>query len=243
MSKQKKQIYLVFKGRQPGVYDHWFGEGGAAEEVVEYPNAVYRGFHTQAGAVEWLGQFKREDLAPQLLGFLDSAPELPADKDPEALLEADRVLIYADGAALGNPGPGGYGVVLRYKQYRRELSGGYQQTTNNRMELMACIHGLEALKSKSSVTVFSDSSYVVNAMTKGWAQRWRTNGWRRDSGQPVKNADLWRRLLPLCDQHAVEFQWVRGHAGHTDNERCDRLAMTEAQGRNLATDVAYEAAR
>jgi ribonuclease HI len=240
MSRQKKQIYLVVNGRQPGVYDHWFGEDGAAEEVVGYPNAVYRGFHTQAGAVEWLGQFKREDLAPQLLGFLDSAPELPADENPEALLAADQVLIYADGAALGNPGPGGYGVVLRYKQYRRELSGGYQQTTNNRMELMACIRGLEALKSESSVTVFSDSSYVVNAMTKGWAQRWRTNGWRRDGGQPVKNADLWRQLLPLCDQHAVEFRWVRGHAGHTDNERCDQLAVAAARGRQLSVDQGYK---
>ncbi|NTV62474.1 MAG: ribonuclease HI [Oscillochloris sp.] len=138
-----------------------------------------------------------------------------------------KVVIYTDGGCVGNPGKGSYGVVLLYKDQRRELSGGYARTTNNRMEMMACIVGLKALKQLSQVVIFSDSAYVVNSMRKGWADRWRAQGWQRkhdDGYVPVPNADLWQQLLEICAQHEVEFVKVRGHAGITENERCHQLA-------------------
>ena len=137
--------------------------------------------------------------------------------------KAKEVQIHTDGACLGNPGPGGYGVVLRYGDTRKELSGGYLLTTNNRMELLAVIRALEALNQPCQVTLHSDSRYVVDAMAKGWAQKWRANGWQRNKREKAVNPDLWGTLLDLCAQHEVEFRWVRGHAGDVENERCDRL--------------------
>ena len=156
------------------------------------------------------------------------------------MLKAGKVLIYTDGSALDNPGPGGYGVVLRYKNHRKELSGGFRLTTNNRMELLACIQGLKALKQACSVVLYSDSKYVIHGMTKGWAKRWQASGWKLADGDSVKNADLWRKLLRLCGQHEVEFRWVRGHSGNRENQRCDRLAMAAAQGEGLPADTGYE---
>lgn len=153
-----------------------------------------------------------------------------------------QVTIYTDGACLKNPGPGGYGVVLLSDGQRRELSGGFRLTTNNRMEILAAIEGLKALKQPSKVLLYSDSQYLVNAMQQGWAKRWRANGWRRDTGQPAINPDLWKQLLALCEQHEVTFAWVRGHAGNVENERCDRLSVQAANGKNLAIDAAYELA-
>jgi ribonuclease HI len=150
-----------------------------------------------------------------------------------------HVTIYTDGACLGNPGPGGYGVILLYQSNRRELSGGYRKTTNNRMELMAAIVGLGALKEKCKVTLYSDSEYLVKAMSKGWAQRWRANEWRRNKRAKVLNPDLWERLLQLCDYHEVHFSWVKGHAGTPENIRCDELAMQAAQQLNLPVDEGY----
>ena len=151
-----------------------------------------------------------------------------------------EVTIYTDGGCLGNPGPGGYGAVLIYGAKRKELSGGFRRTTNNRMELMAAIRGLEALKHPCRVTLYSDSEYVVNAMKQGWARRWRDNGWRRNKKDKAVNPDLWERLLQLCETHQVNFQWVRGHAGTPENERCDELAQDAARGEHLAVDEAYE---
>jgi ribonuclease HI len=153
--------------------------------------------------------------------------------------KAKRVTIYTDGACLGNPGPGGYGVILLYKGHRRELSGGYRKTTNNRMELMAAIAGLEALKERCQVTLYSDSEYLVNAMSRGWAQRWRANGWKRNRREKVVNPDLWERLLRLCEQQEVQFSWVKGHAGTAENIRCDELAMQAAQQPDLPCDDGY----
>ena len=150
-----------------------------------------------------------------------------------------HVTIYTDGACLGNPGPGGYGVILLYRGHRRELSGGYARTTNNRMEIMAAIVGLEALKEKCQVTLYSDSEYLVKAMSRGWAQIWRANGWRRSKRKKVLNSDLWERLLQLCGHHDVKFCWVRGHAGTLENKRCDELAMQAAQQPNLPVDEGY----
>lgn len=135
------------------------------------------------------------------------------------------VEIFTDGACSGNPGPGGWGVILRYGNAEKELSGGERETTNNRMELTAVIKGLEALKRRCKVKIYSDSSYVVNGIEKGWARSWKENGWRKKDKKPALNADLWDRLLSLLDLHEYEFKWVRGHAGHPENERCDRLAV------------------
>ena len=136
-----------------------------------------------------------------------------------------KVTVYTDGACRGNPGPGGYGVILEYGSARKELSGGEPLTTNNRMELMAAIEGLSALREPCEVTLYSDSRYLVDSVTLGWAAKWRASGWKNGK---AKNPDLWERLLALLDVHRVTFVWVRGHNGHAENERCDVLATTAA---------------
>ncbi|MFA7256892.1 MAG: ribonuclease HI [Kiritimatiellales bacterium] len=152
----------------------------------------------------------------------------------------ETIKIYTDGACKGNPGPGGYGVVLLLGNRRKELSGGFRKTTNNRMEMMACIEGLRSLKRPCNVELSSDSSYVVNALEKGWAQRWRSNGWKLSPGKPAKNSDLWKLLLDLCAEHTVRFKWIKGHAGHPENERCDALAVAVSQLKDLPADLAFE---
>lgn len=151
-----------------------------------------------------------------------------------------EVTIYTDGACTGNPGPGGYGVVILYNGKRKELSGGFARTTNNRMELTAAIEGLKALNRPSKVRLYSDSRYLVDAMTKGWAKQWRARGWRRSGREKALNPDLWAQLLDLADRHEVEFVWVQGHAGNKENERCDRLSVQAAQGNHLPPDPGYE---
>jgi len=151
-----------------------------------------------------------------------------------------EVTIYTDGAAEPNPGPGGYGVVLLCGPHRKELSGGFARTTNNRMEILAAIKGLEALKTPCKVRLHSDSQYLVNAMTEGWARRWQAKGWKRNRHDKAVNPDLWEQLLKLCDTHEVEFIWVKGHAGHRENERCDELAVQAAQQSSLPVDEGYE---
>ena len=152
------------------------------------------------------------------------------------------VKIYTDGAARGNPdGPGGYGTVLEYvdtkgQLHKKELSQGYVKTTNNRMELMAVIAGLEALNRFCEVEVYSDSQYVVNAFNQHWVDGWIKKGWKRGKNGPVKNVDLWKRLLEAKQKHSVTFHWVKGHDGHPQNERCDELATTAADGTNLIVD-------
>ena len=153
--------------------------------------------------------------------------------------EPQKVIIYTDGACLGNPGPGGYGVVLLYDGHRKELSGGFRLTTNNRMEIMAAIVGLSALKRSCTATLYTDSQYLVNALTKGWVEKWRVNGWMRNKRDRALNPDLWEQLLALCRRHKVEFVWVRGHADNRENERCDLLAREAAQGQNLSPDTGY----
>ena len=140
-----------------------------------------------------------------------------------------RVEIFTDGACSGNPGPGGYGVILRYNGTVKELSGGERETTNNRMELTAVITGLSALKEPCEVELYSDSKYIIDAVTKGWAKKWQSNGWIKGDKKKALNSDLWERLLALLDKHRVTFIWVKGHARHSENERCDRLAVEAAQ--------------
>lgn len=134
-----------------------------------------------------------------------------------------RVEIYTDGACRGNPGPGGWGVLLRYNDHEKELYGGEQDTTNNRMELTAAIEGLKALNKKSNVKLSTDSKYVMQGITE-WISNWKRNGWRTAAKKPVKNADLWETLDALSAQHEIEWEWVKGHAGHPENERADELA-------------------
>ena len=153
------------------------------------------------------------------------------------------VKIYTDGAARGNPdGPGGYGTILSYvdpkgEEHIREFSQGYKKTTNNRMELMAVIAGLEALNRPCEVELYSDSQYVVNAFNQHWIDGWVKKGWKRGKNEPVKNVDLWKRLLAAKEKHWVTFIWVKGHDGHPQNERCDALATGAADGGNLIEDV------
>jgi ribonuclease HI len=139
------------------------------------------------------------------------------------------VEIYTDGACLGNPGSGGYGVILRCNGVEKELSEGFKNTTNNRMELTGVIMGLKSLKEKCNVTIYSDSQYVGNGIEKGWAKKWRANGWMRNKKEPALNPDLWEQLLDLIEQHNVKIIWVKGHAGHTENEKCDFLATGAAK--------------
>ena len=135
-----------------------------------------------------------------------------------------EVVIYTDGACVGNPGPGGYGAIIIFNQHRKELSGGEIQTTNNRMEMMGAIAALEALKEPCKVKLYSDSRYVVDSIDKGWAKKWQANGWRRNKRDPALNVDLWQRMLDVLEKHDATFLWLKGHAGHPENERCDMLA-------------------
>lgn len=173
-------------------------------------------------------------------GISEEHPQLIKSSTPES------VLIYTDGSARGNPeGPGGYGTILVYVdskgiRHEREYSGGYRKTTNNRMELMAAIVGLEALTKPCSVRLYSDSQYLVKAFQENWIDSWIKKGWKRSQNEPVKNTDLWKRLLKAMEPHKVTFEWVRGHNGHPMNERCDQLATAAADGDNLSEDVMTE---
>ncbi|PID58641.1 ribonuclease HI [candidate division KSB3 bacterium] len=149
-----------------------------------------------------------------------------------------HVEIYTDGACLNNPyGNGGYGAIIVDGEQQRELSGGFQNTTNNRMEMMAVIAGLEALEGACEVMLYSDSQYIVNSINKGWVYRWKANNWMRNKKERALNVDLWRRILSLCNTHNVTFRWLRGHSGHPENERCDRLAAAALKGDDLPSDL------
>lgn len=140
------------------------------------------------------------------------------------------VYAFSDGSAIGNPGPGGYGAVLKYGDNVKEFSQGFKHTTNNRMELLGAITALEALKGRQKVVLTTDSQYVINGIEKGWARKWQANGWMRNKKEKALNPDLWKLLLEACERHDVSFEWIRGHTGHPENERCDELANTAARG-------------
>lgn len=244
-----KKYYAVIQGFHPGIYTAWYGPGGAEEQVKGYENARFKGFSTLEAAKLWV-----QDTLANRKNPLESPPSFKAKTKPLAnqkktsaetpvgALEASSLpetVIYTDGGCKKNPGPGGYGAVILEGGGRRELSRGFSLTTNNRMELMACIAALQSLLVPSTVVLHSDSQYVVKGIEKGWAKKWRKNGWMRTSEEPALNADLWAELLDLCDRHSVRFVWVRGHAGNSENERCDSLATAAALGRQLSEDYGY----
>ena len=140
-----------------------------------------------------------------------------------------KIEMFTDGACSGNPGPGGWGTILRYKGVEKELSGGEHETTNNRMEMTAVISGLKALNEPCEVDLFTDSKYVCDSVTKGWVYSWKKNNWRKADKKPALNVDLWEEMLVLLDKHKVTFHWLKGHNGHPENERCDALAVAETQ--------------
>jgi len=250
----KIKFYAVVQGRKPGIYTEWFGAHGAEAQIKGFAGAVYKSFTARNDAEAWINNLGVEVPAEQQsMPFIPTEKKNPHEKTlgqlkqniikeapgPRAAVPGARAAIYTDGGCSRNPGPGGYGVVLLVEGQRRELSGGFAHTTNNRMELTACIKGLEALDGSHPVTVHSDSQYVINGIVKGWARRWKKNNWMRNANEPAENSDLWARLLDLCEQHDVEFQWVRGHNGNRENERCDRLAVEMTQQRDLPPDLGY----
>ena len=151
-----------------------------------------------------------------------------------------EINLYTDGASSGNPGPGGYGVILKYLNNQKELSGGFRRTTNNRMELMAVIEGLKSIKEKCKVNIHSDSKYIVDAIEQEWIYKWKSLGWKRNKKQKLLNPDLWQELFGLLQKHEVKLFWVRGHNGHPENERCDYLAVKASQQPDLPADKYFE---
>lgn len=250
----KKKVYAVVVGEKPGIYQEWYGPGGAETQVSGFPGAVYKSFSTLAEAEEWYGYAKCEHGAgsPAALeqgvcettldGVDDtSAASYCADRvGSKTMIETQIVTIYTDGACLGNPGVGGYGVILFYGKHMKELSGGFRLTTNNRMEIMAAIVGLRQLNRRCTVQLYSDSRYLVDAIMLGWVAKWRRNGWKRTGREVVKNTYLWEEIYQLCLQHEVSISWVKGHDGNDKNERCDTLATQATQGCDLAQDDQYE---
>lgn len=234
-----KKFYAVAKGRKPGIYTRWFGEEGAQAQVSGFPGSVYKGFPTRAEAEAFM---KHPPTWGGRRPPAQKSDPTPSDATPRknAIPEGNRVIVYTDGGALGNPGPGGYGAVVTEGGTTREFSGGNRLTTNNRMELTACIVGLGALEAPSSVVLYSDSKYVVDGITKGWAKRWRANNWMRTKTDRAVNPDLWAELLLLCEKHDVEFRWVKGHAGNPGNERCDQLVRMQSARSDLPPDRVYE---
>jgi ribonuclease HI len=238
----KKKYYAVVTGRKPGIYDEWFGANGAEAQVKGLNSAVYKSFASHTEAENWYkSRSNTSTITNHLTRPIDNSGAEYLQLHQEAL-ETGKVIIYTDGGCDGNPGKGSYGVVLLHKARRKELSGGYAHTTNNRMELMAAIAGLETLTKPAPIMLFSDSAYLIDAMQKGWVKRWKQNDWQRNedgSMLPVKNADLWQRLFKLSEFHDVRFVKVRGHAGIAENERCHILASQAMQRADLPIDEGY----
>ncbi|PWH17664.1 MAG: ribonuclease HI [Anaerolineae bacterium] len=244
MSKRNKSIYIVVKGRQPGVYTQWEGPQGARAQVEGYPGAIFKGFYTTEEAYNWLNAQPHHILAPTLKEWSAKQGTAGTNDTLDSLLEnhlsKGGIVIFTDGSALGNPGPGGYGAVVLKNQSRQEISGGFRYTTNNRMELTACIAALESLHPPAEVLLITDSAYVCRAITEGWLQRWTNNFWRRHDGKPVENVDLWQRLDHLCRRFQVQFYWIKGHNATVENEVCDRLARSAALQPDLPEDAGFQ---
>lgn len=226
----KEKYYAVAVGRSPGIYRDW---ATAEKQVKGFAAAKFKSFPTRAEAEAWL---KNPFYAKK-----EGAKNNSRDNGAAPPRQHAEIVVYTDGGSINNPGPGGYGVVIERDGKRQELSGGFRHTTNNRMEMMAAIVALRQLQHcGKKIVLYSDSSYLVNGITKGWARKWRSKGWRKSDGQPVLNVDLWQELLELLDGVEVSFNWVRGHAGNELNERCDRLAVAAARQADMPIDTCYE---
>ena len=224
-----KKFYAVAKGIKPGIYKTW---DEAKAQVDGFPGALFKSFASMTEAEEWF----KENSDKKILN--NKKEPSSTDTKPH---KSDEIIIYTDGGSLGNPGPGGYGIVLIYGDTIKEINGGFRLTTNNRMELMGVIVALKTLKQKDKkITVYTDSSYVVNGITKGWAKSWRKNNWIKSDKQKAVNSDLWSELLDLIEPLNINFIWVKGHAGNKYNERCDELAVSAANSTDLPIDKNYE---
>ncbi|MGB3212862.1 MAG: ribonuclease HI [Desulforhopalus sp.] len=229
----QKKYYAVAEGRSCGIFTDW---ATAEQQVKGFAGAKYKSFPSRTEAETWLENpvYQKREQGKKLLRDKESAP-------PHQQCGPDAVVVYTDGGSINNPGPGGYGIVIERDGIRQEFCGGFRHTTNNRMEMMAAIVALRHLqKCGKKIFLYSDSSYLVNGITKGWARKWRSKGWRKSDGQAVLNVDLWQDLLELLDGVDVTFNWVKGHAGKELNERCDRLAVSAARQPGMVADVVYE---
>jgi len=229
----KKKYYAVGVGRSCGIYTDW---ATAEKQVKGFAGAKSKSFPSKTEAEAWLENpvYEKKTTPTKSKQEAGSIP-------PQQHCDPDAIIVYTDGGSINNPGPGGYGVVIEKDGKRQELSGGFRHTTNNRMEMMAAIVALRTLQDcKKKIFLYSDSSYLVNGITKGWAKKWRSKGWQKSDGQPVLNVDLWKELLDLINGVDVSFNWVKGHAGNELNERCDRLAVSAARQSEMPADVVYE---
>lgn len=226
-----RKFYAVAVGQTPGVYDNW---PEAQAQVKGYPAARFKGFASKKEAEEW--------LVDPVYASAGSKPK--SQKHVESLdisVNSDEVTIFSDGGSINNPGPGGYGIVIISDGQEEEFSGGFRRTTNNRMELMGVIVALKNLpQGDKPITVYTDSSYVVNGIIKGWAKSWRKRGWIKSDRTPAINPDLWAELLDLLEGLNITFRWVKGHAGNVHNEKCDKLAVAAARKTGLPVDREYE---
>jgi len=227
----KKKFYAVASGRQCGIFTDW---SITEKQVKGFGGAKYKSFFSRADAEKWLD----DPVYPKK----DSSTRKKTQSKVYPQDESTDIVIYTDGSSLNNPGPGGYGVVITEAGREKELSGGYRLTTNNRMEMMAAIVALRQFEAGTKpIKLYSDSSYLVNGINKGWVKKWQSNGWKKSDGQDVLNIDLWQELVELTENSNVHFRWVKGHAGNALNERCDRLAVDSAKQKCLAVDSGYEA--
>lgn len=227
----KKKFYAVAAGRKVGIYTDW---SSAEKQVKGFAGAKYKSFPTEIEAKQWLKD-------PVYEKNLNKKRSQNAGISAEKNITPDGVVVYTDGGSINNPGPGGFGIVIEEKGTQREMSGGFRLTTNNRMEMMAAIVALKELQGRNKrIHLFSDSSYLVNGVTKGWARKWQKNGWRKSDGQEALNRDLWEQLLLLLQKQKITFHWVKGHAGNPLNERCDQLAVAAAKSRPTEVDTEYE---
>lgn len=225
----KKKFYAVATGRTTGIFDDW---ATAESQVKGFAGAKYKSFPTKEQALAWL-----EDPVWEKKAAKDKTKTVAKEV---AVNEGD-IVIHTDGGSINNPGPGGYGIVMEKDGEQFEYSGGFRHTTNNRMEMMAAIVALQKVRtSRDRIHLFSDSSYLVNGIEKGWAKKWQKNGWKKSDGDKALNSDLWQSLLGLLAQLQVSFHWVKGHAGHAQNERCDQLAVEAARSNPEAVDEEYE---
>lgn len=228
----KKKFYAVAEGNTTGIFHSW---ADCEAQVKGVKGARYKGFTSREEAEKWLadgGVYQQKTK-----GTKSKAEPRPRQTGPAG----DELLVYTDGSSLNNPGPGGWAVVILGQNGPREMYGAFRKTTNNRMELLACIRALEAIQGQKLPSILhTDSSYVVNGIEKGWARSWRKRGWRKSDGNEALNSDLWAQLLDLAEETPVRFQWVKGHAGNEYNERCDQLAVAAAKDSPSAVDEGYE---